>query len=73
MEMAWASAKAMKVDILGIGNKIHVRNPKEWHKLKPNWDEELARMDMKADVKVKVVRTRLFLNSFRQMMNKTLE
>ncbi|KUP25812.1 Ger(x)C family spore germination protein [Paenibacillus sp. DMB5] len=73
MEMAWASSKAMNVDILGIGNMIHAQNPKEWHKLKPVWEEELARIDMNAEVKVDVVRTRLFINSFQEMMKKTLE
>ncbi|CAM4374052.1 Ger(x)C family spore germination protein [Paenibacillus typhae] len=68
MQMGWEAAKAMKVDILGIGNRIHERNPKEWNRLKPVWDEELARMDMQAEVTMTVVRTRMFLDSFRHLL-----
>ncbi|KUP24000.1 Ger(x)C family spore germination C-terminal domain-containing protein [Paenibacillus sp. DMB5] len=71
MQMGWEAARAMKVDVLGIGNMIHERNPQEWNRLKPNWEDELARMDMQAEVKMRVVRTRMFLDSFRSLLKKT--
>jgi len=73
MQMGWEAAKAMKVDLLGIGNRIHEQNPKEWNRLKPDWDEELAQMDMQAEVKMTVVRTRMFLDSFRHLLKNTEE
>ncbi|SET61478.1 Ger(x)C family spore germination protein [Paenibacillus sp. NFR01] len=71
MQVGWEAAKAMKVDILGIGNRIHERNPKEWNRLKSDWDQELAQMELQAEVKMKVVRTRMFLDSFKHLLKQT--
>lgn len=73
MEKAWAATKRLKVDVLGIGNMIHAHYPKEWQNLKPDWEEEMALMDLNAKVKVNVVRTRLFLNSFEKLLDRNDE
>ena len=41
-------------DIFGFGNSIHRSNPKEWEKLKENWDEEFSEMEVKTRVSVKI-------------------
>lgn len=46
-----ALQKKYKVDTVGFGNIIYQKNPKEWEKLKKDWDEIYP--DVKIDVNVK--------------------
>lgn len=44
--------KKYQADIFGFGEAIHRSNPKEWKKIKENWDEEFS--NLKVNVKVEM-------------------
>jgi len=46
-----------KVDALGIGTKIYRKHPKQWKKLEPTWDNQLAQIHFNYDVHIKVLST----------------
>lgn len=56
--------KQYKSDIFGFGNAIHRSNPKEWKKIKEQWDEEFPEMTANVKVDVKLVHTGTVGNSF---------
>ncbi|MNO17305.1 Spore germination protein B3 precursor [compost metagenome] len=66
--VGWKAVQNLKVDLVGIGNKIHRKHPKDWEILKENWPEEIADMDMDIDVKVTLKRPGLFQNSFSRLL-----
>ncbi|MGG3563059.1 Ger(x)C family spore germination protein [Neobacillus rhizosphaerae] len=43
-------AQKLKTDILGFGEKVHIKNPPLWKKIQANWDEEFA--DLQVNVHV---------------------
>lgn len=49
--------KNYNADIFGFGEAIHRSNPKEWHKLKDNWDEEFSNVTTNLKVDLKIHRT----------------
>ncbi len=49
--------KNYNVDIFGFGEAIHRSNPKEWHKLKNNWDEEFSELTTNIKVDLTILRT----------------
>ncbi|MGE7915092.1 Ger(x)C family spore germination protein [Lysinibacillus xylanilyticus] len=56
--------KQYKSDIFGFGEAIHRSNPKEWKKMKGQWDEEFAEMTANVKVDVELVHTGTVGNSF---------
>ncbi|MFJ8236168.1 Ger(x)C family spore germination protein [Ureibacillus sp. NPDC094379] len=56
--------KQYKADIFGFGDAIHRSNPKEWNKLKENWDEEFSNLTTNVEVDMKILRTGTTNNSF---------
>lgn len=56
--------KQYKSDIFGFGEAIHRSNPKEWKKIKEQWDEEFSEMTANVKVDVKLVHTGTEGNSF---------
>lgn len=56
--------KQFKSDIFGFGEAIHRSNPKEWKKIKKQWDEEFPEMTANVKVDVKIVHTGTEGNSF---------
>ncbi|MEK3885448.1 Ger(x)C family spore germination protein [Paenibacillus sp. PL2-23] len=44
-----------KIDAIGIGKWIYRHHPKEWERLKPNWDERFAAIPFKIETKMKLV------------------
>lgn len=46
-----------KADIFGFGEAIHRSNPKEWEKLKDNWDEEFSNLKINIKVNLTIYRT----------------
>ncbi|KGR80064.1 Ger(x)C family spore germination protein [Ureibacillus manganicus] len=53
-----------KSDVFGFGEAIHRSNPKEWNKIKDNWDEEFSKLKFNVKVDLKIVRTGTKNNSF---------
>ncbi|WP_151737522.1 Ger(x)C family spore germination protein [Paenibacillus tengchongensis] len=64
----WASIQQTKLDLAGIGNKIHRKYPRDWNTLKDTWPEELAAMDIDIQVKVDLTRPGLFQDSFSRLL-----
>ncbi|MGA3600562.1 Ger(x)C family spore germination protein [Lysinibacillus agricola] len=56
--------KQYKSDIFGFGEAIHRSNPKEWKKMKAQWDEEFAEMTANVKVDVELKHTGTEGNSF---------
>lgn len=46
-----------QVDIFGFGEAIHRSNPKEWMKMKDNWDKEFSNLTTNVKVDLKIHRT----------------
>jgi len=46
IEKAVRWLQEQKADALGFGRVVHTRKPKEWHRVKNNWREEFARMEV---------------------------
>ncbi|MHA7966292.1 Ger(x)C family spore germination protein [Paenibacillus sp. CAU 1782] len=44
-----------KLDVIGIGNEIYSRNPKEWSKLKENWGQQFSEIPFMFDIKLKLI------------------
>ncbi|WP_141430430.1 Ger(x)C family spore germination protein [Bacillus sp. 03113] len=51
--------KEMKVDAFGFADAFHRQYPKQWEKEKNRWDEILPQIDVKIDIKAKVLRSGL--------------
>ncbi|ATP39660.1 spore gernimation protein GerC [Solibacillus sp. R5-41] len=49
--------KQFNADIFGFGEAIHRSNPKEWNKMKNNWDEEFSNLTMNYNVDLEILRT----------------
>jgi len=56
--------KQYNSDIFGFGEAIHRSNPKEWKKLKKQWDVEFPEMTANVKVDVKLEHTETEGNSF---------
>ncbi|AJI26239.1 Ger(x)C family spore germination protein (plasmid) [Bacillus cereus] len=48
--------KGMNVDVFGFADAFHRKYPKEWGKVKNQWDKVLPQLDVKIDVKTRVRR-----------------
>lgn len=48
-----------KVDIFGYGRLFYRKDPKEWKKIKNNWDDIFSQAEVKVDVTTKIVTTGL--------------
>ncbi|MCE3202299.1 Ger(x)C family spore germination protein [Paenibacillus sonchi] len=64
----WKAVQQLKIDLVGIGNKIHRKSPKDWKRLKESWPEGIADMDMDIDVEVNLKRPGLFQSSFSRLL-----
>ncbi|MFH5185799.1 Ger(x)C family spore germination protein [Paenibacillus sp. TAB 01] len=53
-----------RADVFGFGEVIHRSNPKEWERLKQNWDEHFANMRIVVKSDVKIRRLGTIGNSF---------
>lgn len=56
--------KQYESDIFGFGEAIHRSNPKEWNKIKEQWDEEFTELTANVKVDVKLRHTGTVGNSF---------
>lgn len=57
-----------KSDVLGFGATMYKHDPKEWKKVKDNWEEEFPNLQVKIDVNVKIEHLGAVDNSFLQNM-----
>ncbi|MFP3126095.1 Ger(x)C family spore germination protein [Ectobacillus funiculus] len=66
----WEQAKEMKADILGFGQEIHKKNPREWRKLQPKWGDQLKEVELDLKIEVSVRRTGMINKPFSNIMEK---
>ncbi len=59
-----AAQKQFESDIFGFGEAIHRSNPKEWKKIKGQWDEEFSELTVNVKVDIKLIHTGTVNNSF---------
>ena len=52
-----------KTDIFGFGEVIHRSNPKEWNKIKNNWEDKFSNLTINIDVDLKILGTGTIKNS----------
>lgn len=52
-----------ETDIFGFGNAIHRSNPKEWKKMKKEWDQYFTELTVNVEVNAKIVKTGTVDNS----------
>ncbi|UUZ79521.1 Ger(x)C family spore germination C-terminal domain-containing protein [Paenibacillus sp. P26] len=69
IDLAWKKTKGMKVDIMGFAEAIHHRFPKEWKKIKKDWDSSLASMTIEPHIKISIEHVGLSNKSFK-LLNK---
>ncbi|MFT9371184.1 Ger(x)C family spore germination protein [Paenibacillus polymyxa] len=68
IQEGWKALQQKNIDLIGVGNKIHHKYPKDWKKIKETWPEEFANMDIKIGVKMKLARPGLFEKSFNELL-----
>lgn len=61
-------AQRMKADIFGFGESVHRKDPKLWNRLKENWDDHFANLEVKVEVdsytRREGIRTKPFWSNF---------
>jgi spore germination protein KC len=55
-----------KSDIFGFGEVIHREDPEAWKYLKPNWDEEIANLEVTVNVEANIRRLGTISESFQK-------
>ncbi|WP_263560325.1 Ger(x)C family spore germination protein [Paenibacillus polymyxa] len=68
IQEGWKALQQKNIDLIGVGNKIHHKYPKDWKKIKETWPRELANMDIKIGVKMRLARPGLFEKSFNELL-----
>lgn len=46
--------KDYKVDVAGFGNRLRIKYPKEWKKLKKDWDQTFSKVPIRYTVKISI-------------------
>lgn len=63
-------AQRMKADIFGFGESVHRKDPKLWNRLKENWDDHFANLEVKVEVdsytRREGIRTNPFWSDFKK-------
>ncbi|MNV34838.1 Spore germination protein B3 precursor [compost metagenome] len=62
----WSAMKRLKTDAVGFADMIHRKFPSDWRRIKENWQDELAQMDLDVQVQATIRRTGLIQKSFEQ-------
>lgn len=64
------AAQKMKTDVFGFGEKVHRANPKLWKKIKGNWNDRFAELDVVVKVDSYTRREGIRTKPFWSTMNK---
>ncbi|ANY69303.1 hypothetical protein BBD42_24570 [Paenibacillus sp. BIHB 4019] len=54
--------RSYKSDVIGFGEAIHRRDAKSWKKMKNNWNEELAQIDVQTSISIEIVKSGLLID-----------
>ncbi|OBZ16815.1 Ger(x)C family spore germination protein [Bacillus sp. FJAT-26390] len=70
MEKGWKAVSKHRADVLGFGNVIHERYPKQWSKSRENWMEIFPNTEVKIAVEVKLLSTGMSGSGFKKEQKK---
>lgn len=70
IEASWKKTKDMKVDVMGFGEAVHHKYPKEWKKMKKDWSSVLASATIELHIKSSIVHVGLSNKSFKLLNRK---
>lgn len=68
MQNSLHRAQSMKADVLGFAGLIHRKDPKAWEKLKPDWEEHFAQIQMEPTIKVDIENIGMNSKSIQQLI-----
>ncbi|MDF2721645.1 MAG: germination protein Ger(x)C family [Paenibacillus sp.] len=69
IEQSWAAVKKLGVDIVGFGDSIHRKYPKQWKTLAPHWQSSFKQIKIHPIVDITIKRTGLSTKSFQMQEN----
>lgn len=61
-------AQSMKADVLGFAGLIHRKDPKAWEKLKPDWEEHFAQIQMQSSFQIDIENIGMNSKSVKQLI-----
>ncbi|GMK42122.1 spore germination protein KC [Paenibacillus sp. CCS19] len=68
---SFKAVQEVKVDILGFGEAVRLKDPKGWNKMASRWNEQVfPQTTVEPDVHVTIERTGMSTDSFRKMQSK---
>lgn len=70
IQNGWNAVRKHRVDIVGFGDVIHKKKPKQWSKIKDNWSELFPSTTIKLTVKLNVNSTGLSGSGFKKTQKK---
>jgi len=62
---SWEATKRMKVDIYGFADAIHRKYPKQWKRVKNNWEETFSHIQIEPHIKISMNRVGLTSKTFK--------
>ncbi|KIL40980.1 hypothetical protein SD70_10185 [Gordoniibacillus kamchatkensis] len=62
--LSWKRAQALKTDIFGFGDKVHIHYPRKWKQLEQQWFDKLPDIELVSDLRVSIRRTGMINDSF---------
>jgi spore germination protein KC len=70
MEKGWKAVRKHRADVLGFGNVIHQKYPKQWSKSRESWAEIFPNTEVKISVEVKIYSTGMSESGFKKEQKK---
>ncbi|CAG7635221.1 Ger(x)C family spore germination protein [Paenibacillus allorhizosphaerae] len=67
LEKSWRAARRLNVDVFGFADAVHRKYPKEWKKIKDDWEAVFPHIEMKPRVTVSMDRVGLSNKSFKTL------
>ncbi|GAA4838046.1 spore germination protein GerKC [Paenibacillus vulneris] len=64
---SWQTVRKLRVDILGFADIIHRTYPKEWKRMKDDWESEFVQIELKPSVHISMDRVGLSNKSFKNL------
>ncbi|WP_314587623.1 Ger(x)C family spore germination protein [Paenibacillus terrigena] len=62
---SWGAAKRLKVDVFGFADAVHRKYPREWRRVKNNWDETFSKIQIEPHIKISMDRVGLTSKTFK--------
>jgi len=69
----WNVVKRMKADVFGFGEAIHRKNPKEWDKLRTEWEDRFPGIKLSLQIEASIRRTGMTNKPFSTVLQKSKE